>query len=55
MYDFYMRPKNQRNGITAVGFADMRAFMEFVQKVGEVTIVKDRDDKPPLLLIPKDQ
>ena len=54
MYDFYMRPKNQEHGITKVGFADLRALMEFVKNVGEITIVQEHREDTPLLLIPHD-
>lgn len=49
-----MRPKNAKTGHTAVGFADLRAFMEFVKNVGEVTIVADKRREVPLLLVPHD-
>lgn len=54
MVNFYMRPKNAKQGHTAVSFADMRAFMEFVKNVGEVTIVAGREQEVPLLIVPHD-
>lgn len=49
-----MRPKDAKQGHTAVSFSDMRSFMQFVQKVGEVTIVVDKQREVPLLLVPHD-
>ena len=54
MVNFYMRPKNAKQGHTAVAFADLQAFMEFVRNVGEVTIVADKERDVPLLLLPHD-
>lgn len=54
MVNFYMRPKDAKQGHTAVSFTDLRSLMEFVKNVGEVTIVADKEREVPLLLVPHD-